>query len=169
MNFTIVPLTGKNVEDAILLLNKIFPKQDDEENVEICFKASLNTSKYRGTLDKWKIKKLKYFVATNPDNGEIYGTTGVYTMKNDDESAWLGWTGVNPKYRNMGIGKALILHAISEAKNENYKYMKLHTVDIDYQKNAHYLYKKLGFKQIKRGDKEIGHNRIYYKLDLRQK
>ena len=52
---------------------------------------------------------------------------------------------------------------MNESKNRGYKSVKLHTVDIDYQKIAHKMYESLGFQMYLREPKrEIGHDRLYY-------
>ncbi|MFA6088801.1 MAG: GNAT family N-acetyltransferase [Candidatus Woesearchaeota archaeon] len=167
MNIEIVPLSKNYLEEAIQVLNKVFPEQDDEENVDTCFKASLNYNKYKDILNKWKIPKLEYFLAIDEDKNKVVGSTGIYEMDDDLNSAWVGWTAVSDDYRQKGIGKKLVTHSINEAKKRGYKIMKLHTVDIDYQKNAHKLYESLGFKLINREkEREIGHDRLYYELIL---
>ena len=168
MKIKIIPLENKYLEETIKLVNKIFPVQDDEENVEEAFRASLNFSKYKNLLKKWKIPNLEYFIAYDEDKKCVVGTSGIYEIENDSNSAWVGWTSVNPEYRRKGIGKKLVQYIINESKKRGYKIMKLHTVDIDYQKNAHKLYKSLGFKLIKKEkEREIGHDRLYYELNLK--
>lgn len=167
MKIKIIPLDKKYLPEAIALLNKIFPIQDEEENVGTCFRASLDYQKYKKTLKKWKIPKLKYFLAINLENNQVLGTSGIYEIENDPHSAWVGWTAVEPQFRQHGIGKKLVSFTMQEAKKRDYQRIKLHTVDIDYQKNAHKLYESLGFKLMKREEKaEIGHDRLYYEKTL---
>jgi GNAT superfamily N-acetyltransferase len=167
MNIRIISLNKEKLNESINLLNEIFPDQDDDENVAVCFNASLDLEKYDTILKKWKIPKLEYFIAIDTNNNTVVGSSGIYEMDDDKKSAWVGWTAVKSDYRKKGIGKKLVLYSINKAKERNYKKMKLHTVDIDYQKNAHKLYESLGFKLIKREKKcEIGHDRLYYELNL---
>lgn len=167
MNIKIVPLTKELLKESINILDNIFPEQDEEENVESCFRASLDYNKHKKILQEWKILKLEYFLAIDLDNNQIVGSTGIYEMDNDPESAWIGWTGVTSAYRRKGIGRMLVSHSINEAKKRGYKKMKLHTVDIDYQKNAHKLYESVGFKLVKREkEREIGHDRLYYEMKI---
>lgn len=165
MKINIIKLNHKYLEQTINLLNQIFPEQDEEENVDTCFRASLDPNKYQDILNKWQIAKLEYFLAI--DKEEVVGTSGIYEMMNDQKSAWVGWTAVHPEYRQKGIGKNLMHNILFEAKKRGYHKIKLHTVDIDSQKNAHRLYESVGFKFIHREKKrEIGHDRLYYEIDL---
>lgn len=158
-------LDKQYLDETIILLNRIFPEQDEEENVDTCFRASLDYEAYSSVLQRWKIPKLEYFIALQ--DGKVVGTSGIYEMLDDPQSAWVGWTSVAPEYRRQGIGKQLILHTMHVAKSRNYTILKLHTVDIDSQKNAHALYESVGFKFISREkEREIGHDRLYYELLL---
>ncbi len=168
MKIKIIPLENRYLEETIKLVNKIFPVQDDEENVEDAFRASLNYNKYKNLLKKWKIPKLEYFIAYDEDKRCVIGTSGIYEVEDDPNSAWVGWTSVDIAYRKNGIGKMLVQYIINKSKKRGYQMIKLHTVDINYQKDAHKLYESLGFKLIKREkEREIGHDRLYYKLDLK--
>jgi GNAT superfamily N-acetyltransferase len=159
----IISLDKIHLEESIRLLNSIFLDQDDEENADSALRASLNLIKYKKILEKWKIPKLSYYLAIVNDC--VVGTSGIYEMEGDKESAWVGWTSVASEYRNRGIGKKLVSFVIEKAKILGYKKLKLHTVDIDYQKNAHKLYESLGFKLISvEKNREIGHDRLYYEL-----
>ena len=115
MDIKIVPLSKKNLEEVIELLNRIFPEQDEEENVETCFRASLDYKKYNDILDKWNIPKLKYFLAVDSNN-KVLGSSGIYEMQGDKKSAWVGWTAVHPDFRRLGIGNKLINYIIDESK-----------------------------------------------------
>jgi GNAT superfamily N-acetyltransferase len=167
MNIKIVPLDKNFLEEAICLVNEVFPRQDKKENADTSFRASLDHEKYKEILSRWKIPKLEYFLVLDTDKNIVVGTSGIYEMDNDPTSAWLGWTSVDPKYRRKHIGEAIVTFCLEESRRRGYKMMELHTVDIKYQYPAHRLYEKLGFKLIRRGpEKEIGHDRLYYEKVL---
>ena len=77
------------------LFRTIFPKEAQDWNfADDCFKQSLTTV----NLAYW-IYSLK---------GEPVGMSGMYVEDADLTSAWLGWFGVLPQYRKMGIGEAIL-------------------------------------------------------------
>jgi GNAT superfamily N-acetyltransferase len=149
------------------MLDIVFPVQDELENANTCLRASLNPSKYRQILNEWKIPKLEYFIAIDESSDEVVATSGIYEMSGDLASGWVGWTATHPDHRRKGIGEMMLRRTLDEMKKRDYKLAKLHTVDIDDQKNAHKMYEKVGFQLEKvEPNAEIGHDRLYYELRL---
>lgn len=54
------------------------------------------------------------------------GITGVYYY--DLDSAWLGWFGVLPEYRNKGIGCRLLNKTIKLVSSMGFKYLRLYMI-----------------------------------------
>ncbi|WP_033542953.1 GNAT family N-acetyltransferase [Planococcus sp. CAU13] len=53
---------------------------------------------------------------------------------------------VNPDYRSKGVGRALVRHCIDSARQQQYKFVGLHTGS--FMKDAISLYEKMGFKRV---------------------
>ena len=108
---------------------------------------------------------LHFWVAIN-DNKEVYGTTGLYTYKKDEnEAVWLSWFCVDPAQRGKGIGKQLIEYSIDMAKKYNKKYFRLYTSNDPNEQAAQNLYEKYGFKIVKTKKKHV-YTEIYRELEL---
>lgn len=62
-------------------------------------------------------------------DGEVVGVTGLYREERlgEKNTCWLGWYGLLPKYRNMGLGKTVLLDSIEEAKKRGYDTFRLYT------------------------------------------
>ncbi len=67
-------------------------------------------------------------------NNELVGITGIYSFEQLEEtnSLWLGWFGLDPKYRGRGLGKQMLLDTLDivkeYAKNDDrIKYFRLYT------------------------------------------
>ena len=89
---TVEELTRKEQLPAVReLFHAIFPKEAQDNE---CFAQSLTTR----DLTYWM-----YFMGKVP-----VGMSGLYVEDADPSSAWLGWFGVVPEYRRMGIGDTII-------------------------------------------------------------
>jgi ribosomal protein S18 acetylase RimI-like enzyme len=123
---------------------------DDYANARILYKeyaASINVSLAFQHFDD-ELNELKKMYA-HPYGGIILANDGeeifacVAVRKISDEVAELKRMYVKPAYQNKGIGKILLNHAIELAKNCNYSFIKLDT--LNYMFSAIHLYKKAGF------------------------
>jgi len=162
----IVPLSKENWREASNLVVKVFksnPKDDDYP--PRWFKASLNPERYKELYKKFNNKKIKYYVAVG--NKKIIGTTGFYVVEGDNDSYWLGWWCVDPKYRGKGIGKRLLRFIINKAKKSNKKFLRLYTSNDKNEMLANKIYDKLGFKITKTEPR--GGNLIYCYRELKIK
>ena len=165
----IADLTKRNLEQAVNLVEKIFPSEYEEEAGKDELPASLNPELYRDYLEKTGITWARYWVAE--ENGKVIGNIGIYTYNDDeDEADWLGWFCVDEDFRNNGIGTKLLLFAIEEAKKRGKDYLRLYTTDDEDELDSHRLYEKYGFKVI--GAKpwtaapELGLTEFTYELKL---
>ena len=68
-----------------------------------------------------------YFLAYLDDNA--IGITGLYKEERLGEAntCWLGWYGLLPQYRKLGLSKTILLDSIEEAKKRGYDTFRLYT------------------------------------------
>jgi ribosomal protein S18 acetylase RimI-like enzyme/G:T/U-mismatch repair DNA glycosylase len=152
MNITIEKLTENSLAQAENLRDKIFGKTTKTEALTL--KASLNPKEYKNVYEDNYIKDMEYWIAKS--NNEVIGIIGLYTENNEDnKTCWLGWFAVEPKFRGFKIGKKLLDFAVNKAKERGYEYLKLYTYDSDEFKIAQELYKKEGFEEFNRKNKEL--------------
>lgn len=117
------------------------------ENIEIAFQIQKeiwpDDPDYNDFLDKANHSKddnvswLVYY------EHHPIGITGVYVEDIDNETIWLDWYGILPKYRQKGLGKKILIDTIEYCKNLNkYQYFRL---DTTYYENrpALFLYDKI--------------------------
>ena len=114
----IQPLSEATLEDALALLIKIFnPSLEDEDYPGIWFPASLHPENHKELFKKWEVKQLQYYVAT--EKGKVIGTTGFYTLKEDENEAyWLAWFCVDKEFRGRDFGTSLLEFIIEKARKE---------------------------------------------------
>lgn len=168
----IKPLSHETLEQAISLVDHIFPYQKDVmyENAKIVFSASLekNNPSYKSLLEQMQITEANYWVAIDESSGKVVGTTGLYSYTDDEaEAYWLGYTCVDPDFRGQGIGSKLVNFAIEKARSAGKKFLRLYTSNFPNQAVALILYEKLGWRII--GEEQIeGTNfkKIYLQLKL---
>jgi ribosomal protein S18 acetylase RimI-like enzyme len=148
----IIPLTKKHLDEAISLVENIFPYKQDQKIARINLEESL-TLKNSGK---------SYWVAKDR-HSKIVGVTGLYLDAKDRDVIWVGWFGVHPAYRRCGIGASLLDLSIKEAKRKDFKKIKIYTSTDKHERAAHRLYELYGFKTTNYyKDKD----EICYKKDL---
>ncbi|MDO8435989.1 MAG: GNAT family N-acetyltransferase [bacterium] len=164
----IVALTKELLGEAIILVDKIFPPEYEEEPAKDEIAASLFPEKYEKYFNKTGIRpSLKYWVAIS--KGKVVGIVGLYNYVFDlADITWLGWYLVSPKARKHGTGTSLLLFAIEEAKRQGKKRLMVYTTDDPEELYSHHFYRKHGFREI--GQNPWGPNpeltEFYFELDL---
>ncbi|MBD2179364.1 GNAT family N-acetyltransferase [Pseudanabaena sp. FACHB-1998] len=161
-------LSRSTLSSAIELANLVFPYQKVLERADLAFKLSLTsgwTSKL--ILQLVSIAEPRYWVALNED-GDVTGVTGLYKyLKDKDDSLWLGWTCVSPLARGKGIGGQLVDFAITKARSEGKKFLKLYTSNHPNESAAQHLYERRGLQIVGEGELQgSSFKRIYRQLDL---
>ena len=145
-----------NYKEAIIIQREIFP----EENGTLNILASLDRDLFmKMTGLPYDDDDVKYYLAK--EDNQYVGITGLYYF--DKDSAWLGWFGIAPKYRNKGLGRELLRKTMELAKEKNFKYLRIYT---DYIANhdAVILYEKENFVSEKYTKEELPYDcRIYSK------
>ncbi len=161
----IIPVNRGNIDEAIKLLNSVFPKDIARyNNPEIGLRCSLDPEKYSEYYDHFKLLKTTPFVLIK-DN-KLIGTTGLYHLKTDpDDTVWLGWLCINPEFRGKGLGRKLIEWTMNKAREEGYRILKLYTSNDPDLDVSHILYAKLGFKTVG-GRAGEGETLIYKQVKL---
>lgn len=151
-DYRIIPLSNEILNDAVSLIEAVFPYRPDQKNARWSFTDSL----LHPTSDK------QYWLAVN-HQGAIVGITGLYEDYKDNNVVWLGWFGVHPQHRRHGLGSMLLEFAISEAIKRGFSVLKLYSSFDENERAAHHLYRKYGFVQIKADAKA---DKIYFAKKL---
>ena len=133
----IIPLSRELLSESISLLKTIFPYKPDQRLLKHSLTDSLKTGAY-GQV---------YWVAVD-DTNSVIGITGLYNDKKDKKVRWIGWFGVHPDHRKLGIGSELLQYAIDMALQKGTTSLRLYTSSDPKEQAAHQLYKKFGFQQI---------------------
>jgi GNAT superfamily N-acetyltransferase len=134
----IYPLSKNKLDEAISLVAKIFPDREDRKIARINLEESL----FLKNSGKW------YWVAADK-SGKLVGVTGLYLDAKDEDVIWLGWFGVHPEYRRLGIGSCLLEYTSGEAKRRGFNCLKIYTSLDNGTKAARSLYELHGFSKIK--------------------
>lgn len=155
--------------------NKIKYIKVDKYNYEIAYNIQKQIWKDEPDLENFKSKansnssnNVSWIVLFND---EPIGITGVYTEDFDEETIWLDWYGVLPKYRKQGLGKKILLDTIEYCRRLNkYEYFRLDTT-YWYGKPAISLYDSvMTFKEkYTAEDEKVSHNWWIYTYSLKGK
>jgi|GEM_PF-1620688 len=137
LSIRIVPLSKKYLDEANLLVEKIFLYKQDRKIARINLEESL----FLRNSGKW------YWVAIDK-SGKLVGVTGLYLDTKDEDVIWLGWFGVHPEYRRQGMGTFLFEFTIKAAKRREFKTIKIYTSTDKHERAAHRMYESYEFKKI---------------------
>lgn len=166
----IEPLSYATLDEAVKLVNEVFPRQPLFEKASWSFPLSLRKNSIIAKII-FKIKKItesRYWVAVDENTNKVIGTTGLYGYPHDiNEAYWLGWTCVSPCVRGQGIGSKLVNFAIEKARAEGKKFLGLYTSNSPTREVARILYNKRGF-QLTGEDKIQGieYKKLYFEMKL---
>ena len=162
----IEPLIQTRLEEAINLVNLVFPEEIEEPPGEE-IPASLEPEKYQDFLLKYQMSDIRYWLAIDGSD-KVAGTVCLYCYEADKaEAFWLGWFCVHPEVRNNGIGTALLRFAINKARTGSKKFLRLYTSTEPNELDAHRLYEKHGFKLTGREPYlDSDAEKLYYELKL---
>lgn len=127
-NINLKKITYDNLETAVKIQNTIFPEEDGRVN----FLEAINHDPYRKEMDYY----IAYAEATP------IGVTGIYAYHEYPETAWLGWFGILPEFRNVGYGSFIFDLTEILARKKKYKEFRLYTDDTF--QDAQKLYTKKG-------------------------
>ena len=133
----IIPLSKEYLDEAISLVEKIFPYKQDQKIARINLEESLTLKNFGQ----------RYWVVAG-NSGKLAGVTGLYLDAEDRDIVWLGWFGVHPEYRRQGIGSLLLEFTLKEAIRRDYKIMKIYTSTDKNERAAHKLYMAYGFIKL---------------------
>jgi GNAT superfamily N-acetyltransferase len=154
------------ISKADKLVSKVFPFRNLSERLTFWAFKHQNNYLVKLIINLFGVSSLSEFWVAIDENKNVYGTTGIYSYKKDEnEAVWLAWFCVHPEKRGQGIGKQLIEHSIKIARSYNRKYFRLYTSNSPNEKVAQNLYEKYGFKVIKK-EKKLLYTKIYRELEL---
>ena len=162
----IVEADASLLDKAEKLVAKVFPWRDLPERMSFWAYRRQNNPIVRMLMRRYDVSSLLNIWVAVSDNGDVCGTTGLYTCPSDeDEAVWLSWFCVDPDHRGQGIGKKLIEFSIARARECNKKFLRLYTSDDPIEVAAQGLYEKYGFKIVEE-EKHASHTIMYRELKL---
>lgn len=167
----IEPLTYETLDEAIKLVNQVFPYQQtlfDKASFAFPFSLKKKSIITKIVSSIVGFTEVRYWLAIDEVSRKIIGTTGLYDYKQDkNEAWWLAWTCVDAEFRGQGIGGKLVDFAIEKARAEGKNFIRLYTWNYPDQAAALTLYKKRGFRIS--GEEKIRRTefkKIYMELEL---
>ena len=148
--FNIVELDAALLPKAKKLVKSVFKSMDIREKLSFWFYKNQKNWLIKPALKLCGYTKpMRYWVAVN-EHGEVCGITGLYNeSKDDDDTIWLCWFCVDPKYRGQGLGRKLLEFSEEKARSYGKKYLRLYTSDDPSEADAQFLYEGCGFKITK--------------------
>ena len=161
--FTIEPLSYMTLKKAERLRDDIFDYIEDIE--KDLLQASLNTSRYKKSLEKNDITMISYWVARDRVSKKVIGLTGLYTEAGDEKNCWLGWFCVDKTYRGKGVGKRLLQFAEEQAISFNKETIHIYTYNTKKYIRAIEMYKQFGYKEYAVKNMKYKRN-LYFKKEI---
>jgi len=150
MAIKIVELEDAMIPQFKAFVSQIFPDQSPFEKLSFWVHKHRKNPLIKIAVRLYGTMEIsKYWIALD-DNGNICGTTGIYTKNKDKHEAfWLSWFCVAKEMRGQGIGKLLIEFTTNIAEEQGKKYLRLYTSDDPNEAAAQSLYEKYGFKIVR--------------------
>ena len=106
----LVTIDSNNIRSAIAIQRELFPDYDATVNyVEAVEGISGN----------------EYWILSV--EGALVGISGIYSLKEDPDSAWLGWFGILPRYRRKKFGSEALSLLKKKKKKRGFRYARLYT------------------------------------------
>lgn len=102
------------------------------------------------TMLEQDVRKLAIFMPPegrlllSASNGDLYGVACL--RKNAEDIGEIKRMYVRPAYRHQGIGRALLIQLLDEARAIGYRCIRLDSAS--FMSDAHRLYRSLGFQEI---------------------
>jgi GNAT superfamily N-acetyltransferase len=158
------PLSPVTLNEAVSLLNTVFPQQSLFERASWALPLSLARGVWaKAILAIVGVAQVRYWVAMVEER--VVGITGLYVVWTQPDAYWVGWTCVEPQSRGQGIGGKLLDFVIAQVRSEGKQVLRLYTSDQPGMAIAQKLYDSRGLKVVK--EKQHCHfKRIYRELQL---
>ena len=158
-------LDADKLEAATALRDSVFKHMTKEEALSL--KAYVHKSDYAKWYSESGITSLYSWVLVETATDKVVGLTGLYTEEDDTEdTCWLGWFCVDPDYRKLGLGQALLNFSISEAKRMEKTRLKLYTYNSEEFWDAIKLYEWYGFQLLDSGKKKARRKDLVFMLEF---
>ena len=129
-------------------------------DVADCLKSQHLDDELKDMQTKYGLPYGRMYIALVDENA----VECVALTRNDETFCEIKRLYVKPKYRGMGISKALIEKVIADAKEIGYKHMRLDT--FPFMSSAIKLYEKYGFYFIEKYNNNPAQTAIFMQLDL---
>ena len=146
----IIELDNALLPKAKKLVKTVFKSMDMREKMSFWFYKHQKNRFMKPVLRLFGYTdSMRYWVAVD-ERAEICGITGLYNERKDrEDTVWLCWFCVDPKYRGRGLGKKLLEFSIEKARGYGKKRLCLYTTTDPNEAGAQLLYEKYGFKITK--------------------
>jgi GNAT superfamily N-acetyltransferase len=158
----LVPLNWFNMLTAWLVAKRIFSK---------CSLSILQTYA-TSLLPRWPwparirkaLAKHSYYIVS--DGSAAIGITGLYTITDQSDEAWIGWYGLDSNKRGSGTGSSVLRATIDLARRDGHRMLRLWTTTGSLTAKANELYRSFGFSPEPTQYKFIGLPILIYSLSL---
>ena len=107
-------ITENNLQYAVKIQEELFPEISARANYE---ESVAGVSGY------------EYFLVY--EGGACVGVTGLYSLPEDPDSAWLGWFGIREGHRRKHLGSAVLKKFEEMAAAKGYRFVRLYTDAVD--------------------------------------
>jgi GNAT superfamily N-acetyltransferase len=165
-SFIIIEADGIILDKVKRLVDKVFTWQDFYERMTFWVYKRQGNPLVRLLMRIGGVSSMGTIWAAVNDNGDVCGTTGLYSYRKDEkEAVWLCWFCVDPEHRGQGIGKGLLAFSIEKAKQSGKAFLRLYTSDDPSEAAAQVLYEKYGLTVIKT-EKRGSDNYLFRELKL---
>lgn len=122
-------LNNKNLNDCLKLKEMLFPESNSNQDYNKYFQGEIDCSYY------------VVYLKNKP-----CAITGFYDFDGKHENAFMGWFGVHPNFRKIGIGSKTFDFTLKQVKKQKYNYFRLYTDKI-INSDSIKLYMKKGMTQ----------------------
>lgn len=106
----LIKIDRRNIGDALIIQKTLFPGYDA-------------TANYVEAVDG--ISGYEYWILSV--NGVRVGISGIYSLREEPQSAWLGWFGILSQYRKSGLGSEALSLFENEARERGFRFARLYT------------------------------------------
>jgi GNAT superfamily N-acetyltransferase len=141
----LIPLRWNNLLTARHVAVRIFPRES--RAISCGLVASLLPRSLQPFFVDPEMTHAAYELAIKPrEEHPVVGLTGLYTLRAWPSDVWLGWYGLDARWRGHGLGGALLRATIEQARDRGHETLRLWTTgESSWTAAAIRLYRAFGF------------------------